>query len=147
MSKYIKLIFIFAMCFLFVYSSNLIAAKYSKILPENLETIFISKYIPTNSKIVRIEIEIFDDTSKNYYDIIDVEFNNKKIDLLKANASGQRARKYFQLKPGKYLIKWKISKSDPVQWPNYETFQRTVILKDTDTYFHILIRGSNITTS
>jgi len=147
MNKYIKLIFIFIISFIIVNSSYLIAIKFPKIATINNESIFKTKYIKPNNKIVRVEIEILDDTKKNYYDIIDVVFNNKKINLLKADASGNKARKYFQLKPGKYLIKWTITKNKKVKWPNYEKLQKTIIIKDSDSYIHILIIGNKITIS
>jgi hypothetical protein len=147
MNNYIKLLFIFVICVFIVYSCNLLITKFPKIISKNTEEYYSARYISQNSKIIRVEIEILDDTSKDYYDIIEVEFNKNKIDLLKPDASGLRARVYYRLNPGKYSVKWKITKNKKVEWPNEMTFQKTIILKNPDTFVHILIRGSEITVS
>jgi hypothetical protein len=145
MNKIIKLSFIFILSFTIVYSSYVVAEKYPKSTISRPH-IFKAKYIPSDANIVRVEIEIYDDTTKDYYDIIEVEFNDETIDLLRANASGERARQYFQLPPGKYLLKWKVSISKN-KWPTYETYQKIITLKDTEKYVLISITGDKATVS
>ena len=62
-------------------------------------------------------------------------------------APGFRGRKYFQLKSGEYILKWKITKGKTPMWPTEESFQKTIILEDYRPYVHILINGSEITVS
>lgn len=149
MAKVIRLIFTCTLIVILLYSNHSRARtiKQSKLITKNEDSALKGKYLPANKKIVRVEVEIYDNTSLDYNDILYAEFNNQKIDLEAPHGSGYRARKYFQLEPGKYIIKWKISKAKITQWPNYENFEKTIILKDTDPFIHILIEGSKITVS
>lgn len=144
MKIYIKLIFILSICFLTIYSSNLIATKYPKIFNKNNGDIYIAKLIPSNVKIVRLEIEMFDDTSKDYYDITNISFNGQSISLLNADSNGYRGRKYYQLKPGTYVIRWSITTNKPKVWPNSKTLEKTIDITDINPYMHIIINGENI---
>lgn len=145
MSVYFKLFFIFTMCLLTIYSSNLIASKYPKIINKNNGEILITKLIPPNEKIIRVEINISDDTSINYFDIIEVSFNDQKIDLLAPDLAGFRGRAYFQVKPGVYSIKWTISTNKKAISPHNQTFQKTITINDINPYVFISITGNKIT--
>lgn len=140
MKHYIKIIFFFALSFTVVYTSFLVAEKYPKKTMAQK-----TRYPQKIHKIgmVRVELEVLDDTTKDYYDVIDIEFNGKPINLLKAGASGRRARTYFQLYPGKYLLKWKVSKSG-YSWPRYSTHKKTITLNKTDKFVHILVVGDKV---
>lgn len=146
MKKYIKTIFFFALSFTIVYTSFLAAEKYPKKImaqknPSILKTQYMTK--PQKNEIIRVELEILDDTTKDHHDIINIEFNDKQIDLLKAGAQGRRARKYFQLKPGKYLLKWRVSKSSYAP-PKYSSHKKIITLKKNDKFVHILVVGDQV---
>lgn len=145
--SYIKIIFLFLFAFLTIYSSNLIATKYPKILNKNNGEIYLAKYIPINEKIVRVEIQIYDDTAKDYFDVIEVTFNNKKIDLLRSDMSGNRGRAYFQLKPGSYSLEWTITTKKASSWPNTQNLQKTITLPDIERFVNITIVGKEATVS
>ncbi|NGX36105.1 MAG: hypothetical protein K1000chlam1_00942 [Candidatus Anoxychlamydiales bacterium] len=145
MKNYIKITFFFALSFIVVYASFLAAEKYPKKTMAQKNQYYTKAHKNT---IVRVELEVLDDTTKDYYDVIDIEFNKKPINLLKAGASGRRARTYFQLEPGKYLLKWKVSKSG-YGWPRYTTHKKIITLKKSDKFVHILVVGekADVTTS
>lgn len=145
MKKTLKLFFIFIISLITIYTSFLIADPRTNI--KNEDTIIKAKYIPSTNKIIRVEIVIYDDTVEAYNDINYVEFNNQTLDLSPALASGFRGRKYFQLEPGNYVIKWKVAKDKAIKWPNQETHQETIILKDYQPYVHILIKGDQLSIS
>ena len=146
MKSYIKIIFFFSLSFAVVYSSFLAAEKYPKRIqaknyPNTRNTQYNNK--AQKNELVRVEIEVLDDTNQDHYDIIDIEFNNKPISLLKAGAVGRRARTYFQLSPGKYLLKWKVSKSS-YSWPRYTTHKETITINKNDKFVHILVIGDKV---
>ncbi len=147
MKKNLKLIFIFFISTAIVYGSFISAKNF----PKNSSTIkkasiFKTRYIKPDEKIIRVEINILDDTKKDYHDILEVKFNNLQIPLLKADASGRRARKYYQLKPGTYELKWKVSKSKN-KWPRSKTYKKEITLTDQDKFAYILIEGEKISIS
>ena len=74
---------------------------------------------------------------------MEVKFNNQQIPLLKADASGRRVRKYYQVKPGTYNLEWKVSKSKST-WPRSKTYEREITLRETDKFAYILIKGENV---
>ncbi|NGX63112.1 MAG: hypothetical protein KR126chlam6_00519 [Candidatus Anoxychlamydiales bacterium] len=147
MKNYLKTIFIFFISFTIVYGSFLAADKYPKKIPtRDNRRIFQTAYIAPKSKIVRVEIEIYDDLDKDFYDVEEVTFNDKNIPLQKANASGLRARVYFQVKPGKYDVNWTVSKHK-FKWPRSTEYKKEINLTDPDKFAHILIQGEKATVS
>jgi len=145
MNNHLKLLFIFFISIVVVYGSFLASKKYPK--NQNLATkasLFKVRYIKPNEKIIRVEIKVLDDTTKDQYDIMQVKFNNHQIPLLKADASGRRARKYYQMKPGTYELEWKVSKNKTA-WPRSKTYEREITLRETDNFAYILIIGENVT--
>ena len=146
MKNYIKIIFFFTLSVTIVYASFLAAEKYPKktMVQKNQAILQNQKGAKAHkNEIVRVELEVLDDTTKDYYDVIDIEFNNKPINLLKAGASGRRARTYFQLVPGKYLLKWRVSKSG-YSWPRYTTHKKMITLNKKDKFVHILVVGESV---
>jgi len=144
MKHHLKLISIFFLSLAIVYGSFLISANNPKNTDVGIKpSILKTKYINPSSRIIRIEIEVLDDTKKDFNDILEVKFNNKQIPLLKAGASGRRARKYYQVKPGTYTLKWKVSKGKT--WPRSKTFEKEITLNETDKFAYILIEGEKVT--
>ncbi len=102
-------------------------------------------YGPGKHHLVKLQLSIIDDTESNK-NILDVEFNNKKIPLNPIDPSGKRANIYMQLKPGTYLVKWKISEKK-YSYPRHHTYREKIILKENDDWVHILIEGKQLTIS
>ncbi|NGX33682.1 MAG: hypothetical protein K1060chlam1_00022 [Candidatus Anoxychlamydiales bacterium] len=147
MKRVLKSLFIFSISVVVVYGSFLASEYYPKNPNESKKpSIIKARYIHTDEKIIRVEIEVLDDTKKDFHDVIEVKFNNHQIPLLKADASGRRARKYYQLKPGTYEIEWKVSKSKTA-WPKSKTYEKKIRLREKDKFVYILIEGENISIS
>ena len=145
MKEHLKLLFIFFVSVGIVYGSFLASEKYPKNPSLTAKASFFkTRYIKPDEKIIRVEIKVLDDTTKDYYDIMEVKFNNHQIPLLKADASGRRASKYYQVKPGTYDLEWKVSKSKTT-WPRSKTYEREITLREKDKFAYIIIEGENIT--
>lgn len=140
MKKHFQLVFIFFVSFIIVYGSFLASEKYPKNAITSKASIFKTRYIPVDKKIVRVEINVYDNTSKDFYDVIEVKFNNQQIPLQKADASGRRARKYYQVKPGTYALEWKVSKSK-FGWPRSTTHEKEITINPNDKFAYIEIKG------
>jgi len=147
MKKQLKLLFIFFVSVIVVYGSFLASEKYPKNPSLTSKASFIkSRYIHPDEKVIRVEIKVLDDTTKDHHDIMEVKFNNHQIPLLKADVSGRRARKYYQVKPGNYNLKWKVSKSKST-WPRSKTYEKEITLRETDKFAYIIIEGENVSVS
>jgi len=139
-----KIIRLVTLSFIIIFlSQHFFIKKNPKNISKSQAFVAKTQYAAQNSQIKRIEINIYDDTTKDYFDIIEVEFNYKQIYLLDPDASGRRARVYFQEKPGKYLLQWKISTSG-YEWPRYKTYKKIIEVKEVDRFINILIVGDKI---
>jgi len=144
MKKYLQLILLFFVSLITVSATYFASENLPKLHKKYTRAnIFKAQYIPKNAKIIRVHVEIYDDTKTKYNDILEVEFNKKKIRLLTTNATGLRGKQYFQLKPGKYLLKWKVSKSK-YKWPRHKVHKKIITIKDPTKYVHILITGDDV---
>jgi hypothetical protein len=147
MKKILQHFFLFLFSFSIVVSIFLVSAYYPKSLNQiPQKKIFLSKYLSKNEDLIRVQIIIYDNTKKEYNDIVKVTFNNQNIILQTADTNGKRAIKYYQLPPGDYKLKWKVSKSD-FAWPRSKSFEKNIELQKTDKYVFIMINGDQITIS
>lgn len=144
MKEHLKILFIFFVSVVIVYGSFLASEKYPKNPSLTSKASFVkSRYIHPDEKVIRVEIKVLDDTTKDHHDIMEVKFNNQQIPLLKADASGRRARKYYLVKPGTYDLEWKVSKSKTT-WPRSKTYEKKITLNEKDKFAYIIIEGENV---
>ncbi len=98
---------------------------------------------PGDLSLIRIQVVINDDISKVNGKILEVDFNNHIISLEPADSMGRRGEMHFQLKPGKYKIKWKVL-NDKYSWPRVSDYSKTIEITENDKWIHILITGREI---
>lgn len=137
------------MCFGIFYSSKYYFGNDKKAKNEvKIQKAYAEYSLEKPDRKTRIKIAIFDDTERPYYDIIQVTFNNKKINLIEATADGERGSYFTKLEPGDYTLTWTIT-INKNGWPTTKTFTKTIKVKEVDKYLHILITGGEavITTS
>ncbi len=141
MNRFFLNISIFIVSFTLVMTAFFSAKAFPK---QKGEKTYINQTAATfNQKKVRVEIEIYDNTEKDYFDIVEVKLNGSKVPLLKANAAGKRARSYFKLKPGKYTLTWTIDIHE-YNYPRTKTYIKHFEIKAVDKWLHISINGDKV---
>lgn len=148
MKKAFLSISLFVISFFLVLSILYISKAYPKIKTarRKISYIFVKpNNYPPKVKLVRIEIDLNDDTLAKR-SLKEVIFNNTKIPLEKTDPMGKRGKAYFQLKPGKYDLKWEVYKNK-IAYPRYTTHKKTIDIKDKDKWIHISITGIRATVS
>ena len=96
-----------------------------------------------NTHIVRVEIEVFDDIKASNGKIMEVKFNNNKLQLQPPDPLGNRGSVFFQVYPGEYLLKWSV-KNDKYVWPRYTKYKKYIRIGKKDLWVHIRIEGKKI---
>ncbi len=107
---------------------------------------FVKEKNIQNIKLIRLEIEVFDDIHSKEGKIQDVQLNNHKLSLSPREAQGNRGSFYFQLSPGLYILKWKVKRHKYI-WPRYLQYKKQIRISLNNFSVYIKIKGENITIS
>ncbi|KPK32565.1 MAG: hypothetical protein AMS24_03910 [Chlamydiae bacterium SM23_39] len=122
----LKTFFIFCFSFLLVYSG-----------------FYATKLLKNEKNIIRAEIAVFDDLTDPNGKIIEVKLDDVNLILKPADPSGSRGSSFFQLFPGKHVLKWTVQ-NNKYKWPRYTKYKKEIKLKKTDQWIHIRIEGRNL---
>ena len=101
---------------------------------------------PMFTRPVRLEIEIKDDLDQPNGKILEVEFDYEPVFLKPVDTNGDRALIHMQVRPGKYIIRWKVE-NDKRFWPRITTYEKKITVDKTSLWKHVLIKGRKIEVS
>lgn len=96
------------------------------------------------SLLIRVEIYVKDDIEKKDGKVNSVYFNNRKLYLTPPDPEGERGSNFFQLPPGKYILKWS-TKVDRYIWPRDLKHKKIIELKKEHGWTFIKIEGDKLT--
>ncbi len=99
-----------------------------------------------NPQLVRIQLMVHDDPNPTGVKIVRVEFNGTPITLKPSDIYGFRGQSSFQLRPGRYTLKWTVQ-NDKHIWPRTTTQKEEVVLSPRDFWIQIDITGDKATIS
>jgi hypothetical protein len=98
--------------------------------------------IPGNPDLVRIEILIKDSPDLAGVQIQSVTFDGQAIPLKPRDIFGKRGSASFQVRPGKYNLRWTVNR-DKIIWPRTSSHEEEVIISPRDLWVQILIEGDS----
>jgi hypothetical protein len=96
-----------------------------------------------SARVVRVEIEVFDELATLNGKIMEINFNGKKLQLQPPDPTGSRGSVFFQVYPGEYLLKWSV-RNRKYAWPRYSKYRRYIQVGEKDLWVHIRIEGKRI---
>ncbi|HLB53413.1 MAG TPA: hypothetical protein VJK48_06885 [Chlamydiales bacterium] len=96
--------------------------------------------VPSNIKLIKVELLIKDSPELGGVRIQSVVFDGKSIPLKPPDIFGNRGSAGFQLSPGKYRLRWIVQK-DKESWPRTVTHEEEVTIDSRDLWVQILIEG------
>lgn len=99
-----------------------------------------TKPVPGNPRLVRVEVSVRDNPELGGVQIQSVAFNDQTIPLKPRDIHGNRGKGSFQVKPGKYKLKWTVRR-DQVLWPRTTSLEEEVNIDPRDLWVQILIEG------
>ncbi len=94
----------------------------------------------TPPELVRIQLLVHDDPNPQGVQIESVKFNGQSVPLKPRDIYGFRGQASFQLRPGKYTLKWKVQR-DRLTWPRTIEHTEEVTIDPRDLWIQINIVG------
>lgn len=96
--------------------------------------------IPGNPQLVRVEVLVQDGSEPNGLQVVSASFNGTSIPLKPRDVLGYRGGASFQVKPGKYTLRWKVNR-DHFAWPRTASHEEIVTIDPRDLWLQISIEG------
>lgn len=96
--------------------------------------------IPGNPQLVRVEVLVSDGQEPNGLQILSASFNGTSIPLKPRDVLGYRGGASFQVKPGKYTLRWRVNR-DRFAWPRNSSHEEIVTIDPRDLWLQISIEG------
>lgn len=121
--------------FIFCFSSLLVYSGF-----------YTNKLLKNKKNVIRIEIVVFDDLEAQNGKILEVKLDDVNLILKPSDPSGSRGTSFFQLFPGKHVLKWTVQ-NNKYKWPRYTKYKQELKIKKQDQWIHIRIEGKNLITS
>lgn len=105
----------------------------------------VNEYLGPNERtpgpeLVRIQILVNDDPSPQGVQIVSAQFHGQPIPLKPRDIYGFRGQASFQVRPGKYTLKWKVRR-DRIIWPRVISHEEEVHIDPRDLWIQITITG------
>ncbi len=98
--------------------------------------------VPGNPDLVRVELLIKDSPDLAGIEIQSVTFDGQAIPLKPRDIFGKRGAASFQLRPGKYTLRWTVNR-DKVIWPRTISHEEEVNIDRRDLWIQIIIEGNH----
>ena len=101
----------------------------------------------TNStQLVRIEVLMKDSADSSGPQLTRVEFDGRQVPLKPRDIQGNRGSGSFQVPPGKYKLRWTISR-DRFAWPRNVDHEEEVTVSERDLWLQLQVEGEQVTIS
>lgn len=124
-----------------------LSSHHSGLLAQNVnEYLGPSQRSPGNAKLIRVQVLVNDDPNPEGVQIVNAELDQKSITLKPRDIYGFRGQASFQLKPGKYKLRWTVRR-DKFAWPRTVEHEEEVTLDPRDLWIQITINGENASIS
>jgi hypothetical protein len=98
------------------------------------------------SQLVKIEVLMKDASDSAGPQLTRVEFNGRRIPLKPRDIQGNRGSGSFQVRPGKYLLRWTVNR-DNFAWPRHVDHEEEVTISNRDLWLQLEIQGDKATIS
>lgn len=98
--------------------------------------------IPGNPELVQVEILIKDSPDLAGVEVQSVTFDGQAIPLKPRDIFGKRGAASFQLRPGKYTLRWTVNR-DKIIWPRTLSHEEEVTIDPRDLWIQIIIEGNH----
>ena len=95
-------------------------------------------YHPQVQHYVKVKLEIRENPDPLADKIIRVHLAGRNIPLRPANPTGNRGTAHLQLKPGKYMLEWKVKKQRH-SWPRYAIYKEKVDIPSQAIWIDLLL--------
>lgn len=96
--------------------------------------------LPGNPKLVQVELIVRDAPEAAGVQVVSVDFAGKNVPLKPRDVYGNRGEASFQLKPGKYRLRWTVNR-DKIAWPRTIKHEEEVNISPRDLWLQIYIEG------
>lgn len=100
-------------------------------------------YRPNLQHYVKVKLEIRENTDPLGDKIVSVQLGGHNIPLRPADPTGNRGTTHLQLKPGKYVLKWKVKKQR-YTWPRYSIYKEEIDISPKTLWIDILLDGERV---
>jgi hypothetical protein len=98
------------------------------------------KPVVGDPQLVRVQLIVKDATDSSGPQIVSVTFNGKNVPLQPRDIYGNRGAASFQLKPGKYRLRWRTNR-DKFAWPRTLNHEEIVEISPRDLWLQVTIQG------
>lgn len=122
-------------CFFFCLLATILAAQ-------NVNDYFGPNERTPGPEQVRVQILVNDDPSPQGVQIVSAQFHGQSIPLKPRDIYGFRGQTSFQVRPGKYTLKWKVRR-DRIVWPRIISHEEEVLIDPRDLWIQITITGGH----
>jgi len=95
-----------------------------------------------SAQLVRVDVIMRDSPESAGPKLSSVEFNGQSIPLKPVDIHGGRGSGAFQLRPGKYKLRWTVN-LDQHTWPRNVTHEEEVDVSPRDLWIQITVEGEN----
>lgn len=102
-----------------------------------------SVFFPKSEHLIRVEIEVNNSQENTDTPVVEVIFNNKKINLVTADPQGRKGSYFFQVPPGKYTLEWKV-KNNEYSWPKFSSYKKFIDIAEEKQWVYIQIQGRQV---
>jgi hypothetical protein len=99
-----------------------------------------------NPQLIYVQIYLKDSPDSAGPELVQVQFDHTNIPLKPRDLRGDRGSASFQLKPGKYKLRWKVN-LHRYEWPRTSDHEIEVTLDPRDLWIQLEIEGETATIS